>query len=125
MIRKPQMPAMQKTIFANFIRHILARANGAAKTSMLGATRRLYFADDFFRSSLDMSLYRQSFVVHLLCALMLTMFGSAVFAETPAGTPRFLVSFPKERSAEPLDGRILLLLSTDGSAEPRTQISIS
>jgi hypothetical protein len=40
-------------------------------------------------------------------------------------TYRFSVSFAGEQSAEPLDGRILLLLSTDGSAEPRTQISDS
>jgi len=32
------------------------------------------------------------------------------------------VSFPKERSARPLDGRLLLLLSTDPSQEPRMQI---
>ena len=36
---------------------------------------------------------------------------------------RFSVSFPQERSAKPLDGRMLLLLSTDPSAEPRMQIN--
>ncbi len=36
---------------------------------------------------------------------------------------RFSVAFTHEMSAEPLDGRILLILSTDGSAEPRMQIS--
>ncbi len=36
---------------------------------------------------------------------------------------KFAVSFPPERSAAPLDGRLLLLLSNDGSAEPRFQIS--
>lgn len=35
----------------------------------------------------------------------------------------FEVSFPASRSAEPLDGRVLLLLSTDNSAEPRMQIN--
>ena len=30
--------------------------------------------------------------------------------------------FPASRSAKPLDGRVLLLLSNDPSAEPRTQI---
>jgi hypothetical protein len=35
----------------------------------------------------------------------------------------FTISFPAARSAQPLDGRLLLMLSTDGSAEPRTQIS--
>ncbi len=36
--------------------------------------------------------------------------------------PQFRVSFPTGRSATPLDGRLLLLLSTDGKAEPRHQI---
>ncbi len=36
---------------------------------------------------------------------------------------RFAVSFPAERSKTPLDGRLLLLISSDGSAEPRFQIS--
>jgi len=34
----------------------------------------------------------------------------------------FSVSFPKEVSAQALDGRVLLVLSTDPSAEPRNQI---
>lgn len=38
---------------------------------------------------------------------------------------RFGLSFPPERSAEPLDGRMLLLISTDDSNEPRFQISDS
>jgi hypothetical protein len=33
------------------------------------------------------------------------------------------VSFPASRSAQPLDGRVLLLLSNDPSAEPRMQIN--
>ena len=36
---------------------------------------------------------------------------------------RFAISFPEERSAEPLDGRVLLYVSNDDSAEPRFQIS--
>ncbi len=40
-----------------------------------------------------------------------------------ASAQSFRVSFPKERSAQPLDGRVLLLLSTDPSAEPRMQIN--
>ena len=39
-----------------------------------------------------------------------------------ASAQSFQVSFPKERSAKPLDGRLLLLLSTDPSEEPRMQI---
>jgi hypothetical protein len=37
----------------------------------------------------------------------------------------FSVTFPKEASAQPLDGRLLLLLSTDPSDEPRNQIDDS
>jgi len=37
--------------------------------------------------------------------------------------PRFTVSFPKDASAAPLDGRLLLIVSTDPSAEPRMQIN--
>ena len=36
---------------------------------------------------------------------------------------RFSVSFPAERSALPLDGRVLLMISNDDSAEPRFQVS--
>jgi hypothetical protein len=36
---------------------------------------------------------------------------------------RFGVQFPAEKSKDPLDGRMLLLISADGSAEPRFQIS--
>jgi hypothetical protein len=36
---------------------------------------------------------------------------------------KFAVSFPAARSAAPLDGRLLLLLSTNDAAEPRFQIS--
>ena len=35
----------------------------------------------------------------------------------------FAISFPKDLSVEPLDGRILLMISEDGSQEPRFQIS--
>ena len=39
------------------------------------------------------------------------------------GALEFAVSFPRERSAAPLDGRLLVLLSTDPAAEPRSQIN--
>jgi hypothetical protein len=48
-------------------------------------------------------------------------FVTALFSAGQAA-PKFSISFPKERSAMPLDGRLLLLLSTDSSAEPRRQI---
>src|ERR1017187_5070435 len=36
---------------------------------------------------------------------------------------QFSITFPATRSAQPLDGRLLLLLSNDPSAEPRMQIN--
>lgn len=43
--------------------------------------------------------------------------------ETNAVNLRFEVSFPQSASAEPLDGRLLLLISTNNEEEPRFQIS--
>ena len=43
-------------------------------------------------------------------------------AAKPA-SPRFEISFPKEMSAAPLDGHILLLISHNAEKEPRFQIS--
>src|SRR5271168_1466903 len=53
------------------------------------------------------------------------MAGDGRVAAAPGDGPRFSVSFSRERSAQPLDGRLLLLLSTDGTAEPRMQINDS
>ena len=44
---------------------------------------------------------------------------------SPADGPQFSVSFTKERSAQPLDGRVFVLLSTDPWQEPRMQIDLS
>jgi hypothetical protein len=59
----------------------------------------------------------------LFLLLPLSLLGSA-FAATPPAV-KFLVSFPAAKSAAPLDGRLLLVLSTDASAEPRMQIGDS
>ena len=37
------------------------------------------------------------------------------------GPLRFAISFPAARSAQPLDGRVLLFISDDGKTEPRAQ----
>ncbi len=58
----------------------------------------------------------------LWCAiggLALAMAGVASGAENG---PAFQISFTKEISAEAVDGRLLLVLSTDGSNEPRMQV---
>jgi hypothetical protein len=45
-------------------------------------------------------------------------------AESHGSTPlRVGISFAASQSAKPLDGRMLLLISTDSSKEPRQQIS--
>jgi len=46
----------------------------------------------------------------------------AACAGAPGG-PRFQISFTSEQSAEPLDGRLLLMISSDDGAEPRFQIA--
>src|ERR1700685_3956694 len=48
-----------------------------------------------------------------------------LFTVAVAAAPSFTVTFPSERSPQPLDGRLLLLLSTDPSQEPRMQIDDS
>ena len=56
-------------------------------------------------------------------ALALTIAGGGAIATRAqtAGPLRFAISFPAARSAQPLDGRVLLIISDDGKAEPRTQ----
>jgi hypothetical protein len=61
-------------------------------------------------------------VLTLLASAFIT---GAIHAAPPADAPKFSVSFPKERSAQPLDGRLLLILSNDPSEEPRMQISLA
>ncbi len=59
-------------------------------------------------------------------SLSVILFGflkPAVFGQTEEAGLRLGVSFPPERSAQPLDGRMLLMISADGTAEPRFQIS--
>ena len=54
--------------------------------------------------------------------LVLTMGCSTVLGCAGPGGPTFTVTFPADRSSEPLDGRLVLMLSQDDAAEPRFQI---
>ena len=54
--------------------------------------------------------------------ILLTVLLAATSISLMATAQSFNVSFPKERSSKPLDGRLLVLLSTDASEEPRMQI---
>ena len=68
----------------------------------------------------------RAILIESLGLLILAFFAQATFsAPPPDGQVQFSITFPKERSAQPLDGRMLLLLSNDPSAEPRTQINLS
>jgi hypothetical protein len=55
----------------------------------------------------------------LLAFLVLPMKGHLQSADKI----RFAISFPAELGPSALDGRVLLMVSTDGSQEPRTQIN--
>src|SRR5271155_6038755 len=60
----------------------------------------------------------------LLGILAFVFTATALHAQQPPSY-HFAISFPSAQSATPLDGRLLLILSTDPSAEPRLQISNS
>ena len=54
----------------------------------------------------------------LLPTILLALCSTTTFAQN-----KFTISFTEQHSKTPLDGRILLLISTDGSQEPRFQIN--
>lgn len=62
-------------------------------------------------------------MIRIVRQLVLTVLGLAALAAPAAAAPVFKVSFPASMNAAPLDGRLMLLLSTDPSDEPRNQIS--
>ncbi|HVE78463.1 MAG TPA: hypothetical protein VNA89_06365 [Gemmatimonadaceae bacterium] len=59
----------------------------------------------------------------LLAAVAVSGAAHAASAQAPRAPLRFAVTFPRERSAQPIDGRLLLLISADTGAEPRFQVS--
>jgi len=59
--------------------------------------------------------------VALMAGIVVASAAAAPCADQPAAL-RFAVSYEAQEEAKPLDGRILLLLSTDPSREPRFQI---
>ncbi|MEO8202197.1 MAG: hypothetical protein ABI679_16820 [Gemmatimonadota bacterium] len=59
----------------------------------------------------------------LVSVFSLAFSPSLARAQLTVPGPHFTVSFPRSRSAVPLDGRLLVMLSTDSTAEPRTQIA--
>lgn len=67
-----------------------------------------------------MPTLKRTVILSVLTALAVL---SAIRPATAASPTVFSVSFPRTRSEKPFDGRILLILSTDPSAEPRMQIN--
>jgi hypothetical protein len=59
----------------------------------------------------------------LIAALVALPFMLGAPTGSQAPSLRVAVNFPRERSATPLDGRLLFLVSTDSTAEPRRQIA--
>jgi hypothetical protein len=55
--------------------------------------------------------------------MMVAGFSLLLACAAAAGAQTFSITFPAGRSAVPLDGRLLLVLSTDASDEPRNQIN--
>jgi hypothetical protein len=85
-----------------------------------GAKDLLLFCASIIRIEANLpTLY--IFTMHTPIALGITVL---ICLATPSAinAQSFSVTFPKEVSAQPLDGRLLLLLSTNPSDEPRNQI---
>ena len=64
-----------------------------------------------------------SFLLLLFVAVWLSIASAAKSQNNPMTNLRFTITFPVTSSNTPLDGRVLLLLSTDNSKEPRFQIN--
>lgn len=68
---------------------------------------------------------RKVFNAAFFLATLMTIARPSLSSAASGSGSKFEITFPRERSAQPLDGRLLLLLSTDPSEEPRMQINIS
>ena len=53
--------------------------------------------------------------------LVLAAVGAVALSAQNSSALRFAISFPAARSAQPLDGRVLLFISDDGRREPKSQ----
>jgi len=63
------------------------------------------------------------FCIFVLCLLLIAGVACKKAPESAAGGLTFGIAFLAEQSEQPLDGRMLLLISNDDSREPRFQIS--
>ncbi len=66
-------------------------------------------------------MHRSRIALGSLLSFVLAGSGALATRAQTAGPLRFAISFPAARSAQPLDGRVLLFISDDGRTEPRRQ----
>jgi hypothetical protein len=64
---------------------------------------------------------RSTIVIGFTVSLALAAGGALALRAADAAPLRFLISFPAARSAQPIDGRVLLFISDEGKTEPRSQ----
>jgi hypothetical protein len=64
---------------------------------------------------------RSTFVIGSTVSLALASGGALAVRAADPPPLRFLISFPAARSAQPIDGRVLLFVSDEGKTEPRSQ----
>src|SRR5439155_1584577 len=65
---------------------------------------------------------RSKIVTGFVMSVVLAGLGTFAVGARDAGSFRVAISFPAARSAQPIDGRVLLFISDEGRTEPRTQI---
>ncbi len=68
-------------------------------------------------------LGRLALLLPVLCALLVFSSKGETQGEIQASRLRFSISFSQQNSKEPLDGRMLLIISKDNAKEPRFQIT--
>ena len=81
----------------------------------------------FFEEVISMNLksaQRKVWLIIFLCVISAFLFAGQSGIKEKTGL-HFGVSFTKNLSKDPLDGRMLLMFSTDPGSEPRFQISVS
>ena len=64
---------------------------------------------------------RSKIVAGFVTSMVLAGLGTFGVGARDAGSFRVAISFPAARSAQPIDGRVLLFISDEGRTEPRTQ----
>src|SRR5512137_497868 len=106
-----------QTSEATMIRSIrLSFSNPPARRARPGVNGRL-------RSSVSDNGGRAKLLWTILALALLGMAACRADDAKNGARLRFAISFTQEQNKEPLDGRVLLVISTNGEPEPRFQIT--